>query len=48
MIVKQNTTTKQRIFLVSIIKHDFTTKSITILDANTGGKAYADQRIYWG
>lgn len=38
MVVVQNTTTKQRIFLVSIIKHDFTATIISILDANTNGK----------
>lgn len=38
MVVVQNTTTKQRIFLVSIIKHDFTATIIAILDANTDGK----------
>ena len=31
-------TTKQRIFLVSIIKHDFTATIIAILNANTDGK----------
>jgi len=38
MVVVQNTTTKQRIFLVSIIKHDFTATIIAILDANNDGK----------
>lgn len=38
MVVVQNTMTKQRIFLVPIIKHDFTDKIIAILDANTDGK----------
>lgn len=38
MVEVQNTTTKQRTLLVSIIKHDFTAKIIAILDNNTGGK----------
>ena len=38
MVVVQKMTTKQRIFLVSIIKHDFTTTIIAILNANTDGK----------
>ncbi len=38
MVVGQSTTTKQEIFLVSIIKHDFTTEILTILDKNTGGQ----------
>ena len=39
MVVVQKTTTKQRIFLVSIIKHDFTAKIIAILNANTDGQS---------
>ena len=38
MVVVQKMTTKQRIFLVSIIKHDFTATIIAILNANTDGK----------
>lgn len=38
MVVVQKKTTKQRIFLVSIIKHDFTATIISILNANTDGK----------
>lgn len=38
MVVVQKMTTKQRIFLVSIIKHDFTATIIAILNANTDGR----------
>lgn len=38
MVVVQKKTTKQRIFLVSIIKHDFTATIISTLNANTDGK----------
>ncbi len=38
MVVVQKKTTKQRIFLVSIINHDFTATIISILNANTDGK----------
>lgn len=38
MVARQNLMIERRIFLVSIIKHDFTARIIAILDANTGDK----------
>lgn len=38
MVAVKNMTIKLRVFLMSIIRHDFTATIINILDCNTGGK----------
>ena len=38
MVVVQNMTKKQRVFLVTMIKHDFTDKIIAVLNTNTNGE----------